>query len=157
MLIKTPTSIETMNWISPQVCSMAALCQYSLQGLMWWRFYLKFQTLLITKNLRQSKLYPSSRLPLGICAEFYWAFIFSLPKLRPRLKICHCRIWPTGNYSLLQSTVYSAELIWINSYISFATDCFAVNFIQNFKQIIFFFLVESPCWCGFIARRMFQF
>lgn len=126
---------------SLQFGSMMDLCQYSLQVPMWWRFYTKFKTLLITKNLRQLKLHPSTRLPVGICTQFYWAVIFSLPKLGPRFKVFHCRIWPTRNHSQIQSTVYASELIWINRHISFATDCSVVNFIRNVKQILFFFLV----------------
>jgi hypothetical protein len=159
MLIRTPTAIKTVSWISLQCRSMVDLCQYSFQGMMWWRFYPKFKTLLITKNLRQLKLHPSIRLPVGICAEFYWAVIFSLPKLGPRFKICRCRIWLTGNYSQRQSAVYSSELISINTGVaSPPEECFSSNLFwtgwDSSSSLSFFWskdLYFVPQWQGRFA------
>ena len=142
MLIKTSSAIETVSWISAQFRSMVDLCQYSLQGPMWWRFYPKFKTLLITQNLRQWKRHPSRRLSVGICAEFYWAFFFSLFYLEPRFKIYHCRVWSTQNYSQLQSTVHSSELILINTTVNLLSEeCFSSSLLWTGMRCFWFFLV----------------
>ena len=149
MLIKTPTAIQTVSWISPQFRPMVDLCRYSLQGSMWWRFYTKSKTLLITKNLRQLKFHSPTRLPVGICAEFYWVFFFSLPKLGPRFKTYHIRIGPARNYSQLQSTVHSSELILINRHISSGTLKLNWNSVPLFLSI---FSKQRSLFCPSMTR-----